>query len=184
MAEYRGVDGVARKIVKEYRGVDGIARKVVKEYRGVDGVARQYFSGFYYKIAALIYYEGNTSNDCLEEYVQKVEDGVMTISGTSTGKGKVKIPIRVYGNLAGKTISFTYKATGYDAMYATIEIMELDADGEIKKSQLTSTTAKSFTATLSEETTSIMFSVWFSLSPKTASLEVWDLTIDGESVLI
>lgn len=41
--EYRGVDGVARKVVKEYRGVDGVARKVTKAYRGVGGIARKYF---------------------------------------------------------------------------------------------------------------------------------------------
>ena len=182
MAEYRGVDGIARKLVKEYRGVDGIARKLVKEYRGVDGVARQYFSsGPYYKIGALIYSAGNSGG--LEEYVQEVKDGVMTISGTSTGTAKVKIPIYVYGDLGGKKISFTYKTKGYNAMYATIEITESGADGEIEKSQLTSITAKSFEAILDENTTRVMFSVWFSLSPTTASLEVWDLTIDGETVL-
>lgn len=42
-AEYRGVDGVARKIIKEYRGVSGVAREVTKAYRGVNGVARQFF---------------------------------------------------------------------------------------------------------------------------------------------
>lgn len=41
--EYRGVDGVARKIIKEYRGVSGVAREVTKAYRGVNGVARQFF---------------------------------------------------------------------------------------------------------------------------------------------
>ena len=44
MSLYRGVNGVARNILKEYRGVNGVARNILKEYRGVNGVARQYFS--------------------------------------------------------------------------------------------------------------------------------------------
>lgn len=41
--QYRGVNNIARKIVKEYRGVDNVARKVKKEYRGVNNVARLVF---------------------------------------------------------------------------------------------------------------------------------------------
>lgn len=46
-AEYRGVNGVARRIVKEYRGVNGVARRVLKAYRGVNGVARRYLGSAY-----------------------------------------------------------------------------------------------------------------------------------------
>lgn len=41
--QYRGVNNVARKIVKEYRGVANVARKVKKVYRGVANVARLVF---------------------------------------------------------------------------------------------------------------------------------------------
>ena len=44
MARYKGIDGVAREVIKRYKGVDGVARKISKGYRGIDGVARQYFS--------------------------------------------------------------------------------------------------------------------------------------------
>ena len=42
-AQYIGIDGVARKVVKDYIGVEGVARNVTKSYVGVDGVARQCF---------------------------------------------------------------------------------------------------------------------------------------------
>lgn len=44
MAEYRGVNNVARKIKKKYRGVSNVAREICKEYRGVDNIARLVFS--------------------------------------------------------------------------------------------------------------------------------------------
>lgn len=44
MARYRGVNGVAREVVKRYRGVNGVAREITKGYRGVNGVAREYFA--------------------------------------------------------------------------------------------------------------------------------------------
>lgn len=48
MAEYRGINGVARRISKEYRGVNGVARKIVKAYRGINNVARKYFPSVVY----------------------------------------------------------------------------------------------------------------------------------------
>lgn len=42
MAQYIGVNGIARTVKKQYVGVEGIARNVKKGYVGVDGVARAF----------------------------------------------------------------------------------------------------------------------------------------------
>lgn len=54
MAEYRGVNGVARKVTKVYRGVNGVARKIKTQYRGVSGVARKFFGGEPWEEAAAL----------------------------------------------------------------------------------------------------------------------------------
>lgn len=41
MGEFRGIGGVARKIVAEYKGINNVARKVVGKYRSINGVARK-----------------------------------------------------------------------------------------------------------------------------------------------
>lgn len=65
MAEYRGVDGVARKVTKVYRGIDGVARKVTKQYRGIDGVARKFFGGEPWEEAAALVGYSPASLDAL-----------------------------------------------------------------------------------------------------------------------
>lgn len=70
MARYRGVDGVARQVIKRHRGVDGVAHTISKSYRGVDGVARCYYgSGAVLKVltfeersgATVVHNETNTA---------------------------------------------------------------------------------------------------------------------------
>ena len=59
MAEYRGVNNVARKIIKKYRGVGNVAREICKEYRGVNNIARLFFSSMG---CSLSLYDNGTEN--------------------------------------------------------------------------------------------------------------------------
>ena len=43
-AEYKGVNGIARKVKSQNLGAGGVARKVSKGFVGVNGVARQFFA--------------------------------------------------------------------------------------------------------------------------------------------
>ena len=56
MSEYRGVDGVAREVVKKWRGVSNVARNITAEWRGVSNVARQFF-----RLLGMLY---GTGNEC------------------------------------------------------------------------------------------------------------------------
>lgn len=185
MAEYRGVSGIARQIVKQYRGVSNIARPIIAAWRGVSGVARKYFSSFAYRIVPP---NANDDGDDMPngmpaEYSQTVKDGVLNISGKSTGTSEAAIYINVYGdNIASKKITFNYTTSGYNAFYSTIELSEIGAEGAHTKHQLSSTSG-SFSKTLSANTTSIRFSIWFGLSVRTASLKVSNLKIGGQTVL-
>lgn len=183
MAEYRGVSGVARTVAKEYRGVSGIARQIAKAYRGVAAIARQYFSNIYYKLAV--------NNLTFTTYVLKVEDGVLTISGTvdkvdeSGGNNGGTIAAWIYGDMGGKTISFNYTSSGYNASYSTIELRETNNAGTHTKYHRfseTVTTPKAFSAVLQEDTTTLRLGIWFDQVGRTASLTVSNLTIGGEAV--
>lgn len=172
MSRYRGVNGVARKVTKRYRGVNGVARKITKGYRGIAGVARRYFSSIWWEFIV---------NTPPAAYDLKVENKTLIMSGTSgtTGSGLV-CDIRGE-NFASKQISFDCVSSGYNASYSTIELLQINSSGQtIKTTALSSSGAK--TLTLEPTTNFIRFQIWFGASGRTASLNVSNLIIGGESV--
>jgi len=109
--EYRGVNGVSRKIVKEYRSVEGIARKVKTAYRGVDGVARQYFDSLKYRIELYFTSAGTATStnmhmadegDYLYIYVGRTANS----DGDMEARSQVNFLLK--GVKSGDIVSFTY----------------------------------------------------------------------------
>ena len=172
MSRYRGVNGVARNVTKRYRGVEGVARKIAKSYRGIAGVARKYFSGFWWELILSMPPQG---------VVLEVENKTLTMSATSEESDN-GLMCDIYGeSLAGKQISFDCVVSGYNASYSTIELIQINSSGQtIKTTALSTSGAKSLT--LAATTNFIRFQIWFGTSGRTASLNVSNLIIGGESV--
>lgn len=78
---WRGVDNVARKVIKEWRGVGNVARNIKAEWRGVDGVARKVFQ------SELVLYDNGVSNFGLLRGGSGVTIGADCITITSTQVG-------------------------------------------------------------------------------------------------
>ena len=172
MSRYRGVNGVARKVAKRYRGVSGVARKITKGYRGISGVARRYFSSIWWEFIV---------NTPPAEYILKVENKTLAMSGTS-GTETSGLICDIRGeNLASKQVSFDCISSGYNMNYSTIELLQINSSGQtIKTTALTDSGAKSLT--LEATTYFIRFQIWLGASGRTASLNVSNLIIGGESV--
>lgn len=112
MPEYRGINGVARKITKEYRGVDGVARKVGKAYRGIDGIARQYLGS--HRNITFEVWNSTPSNITDLGTFAGFENGYIKLRSYATVKNNTDARIystaRVWLNSGdiGKKVTFTY----------------------------------------------------------------------------
>ena len=185
MAEYRGVDGVARKIVKEYRGVDGVAREVVKAYRGVDGVARQYFNTSPVEITKYAYGGNDTdiSSYSIIGGLGTVNLSLKTVRGGDSSSDKIGAHMGISatkrdGDWSNALVNFTLDQTGYDPGTGTIEITFVDASGSsLGVQQLSNDATRAFNCPAG--TKKIRFSIW-NRYEKTTSLSVTNFKINGE----
>lgn len=177
---YIGVDGIARKVKKMYVGVDNVAREVKKGYIGVSSVARPFFADFYYRL----FKNWDSGDAVFTDYTIEVVDGVLNVSAscedTNASEGRT-IAAVVYGNLAGKEVSFDYVGTGYNIYNSTIEYKESYEDGTTYTKALNG--SGSFTRTIPEGVYRFRFSIWFSGTvARTASLVISNATLDGENI--
>ena len=195
MAEYRGVDGVARKVIKEYRGVDGVARRVVKGYRGVDGVARQYLKSHDYMVTFHTQKSVNGQYEVTDAFSGLNSDGYWECRGTVSylGSGNengrnffVKI---TSDNLTDKTISFRYFTEGYEVGVHTSFIKYDDNTGEeIQKDYFRNVNKwTEYSQKIPYGTNFIQLQLWLhpesNVKKLTQTLLLADVCIDGENIM-
>lgn len=111
-------------------------------------------------------------------------NGVLNVSATcedtDASEGRI-ITAVVYGNLAGKEVSFDYVGTGYNIYHSTIEYKESYEDGSSYTKSLRDT--GSFTRTIPEGVYRFRIGIWFSgTATRTASLVISNATLDGKSI--
>lgn len=186
MAIYRGVAGVARKVISEWRGVGGVARKVKAEWRGVSGVARKVFDSWYWVFTTENSLSANVE---LYDYTLDFTDGVLTISATYDGisgnnnNGR-SVCALLYGDFGGKTITFDYVSTNYNANYGVIGCNDYDGVNVPPSMERLLTSSGSYSGTLDSNAKVVTFNIWMGgQSPyRTASLVVRNLKIGGETI--
>lgn len=191
-AEYRGVSGVARKVVKEYRGVSGVGRRVTKAYRGVSGVARKYFG----KLYSVTLYKGVTNNNSgvtlhSDSYAREIFNGQLELSVHATATKDTDDRANAVAKLsdydfASKTIEFTVSTSGTGG-YRDAVCVFYDANGTmISYFNINSSSVdeKTFTRTTRSDTKSIGFIVNDGARGEyTVSLTVKSLKVDGEVLI-
>lgn len=123
IGEYRGVNGVARKITKEYRGVDAVARRIIRGYRGVDGVARKYLDSHrWWFQTAIVPLEGYPNATATADVLSAGWEGA-SIALRVTAKASANDQIRtsaiahLYDDFtAGGTMEITFRSSA-DPIY-------------------------------------------------------------------
>lgn len=188
---YIGINGTAHKIKNIYIGVNGVARKVIKAYIGVNGTTRLFYSNLYTystniqgsyadRVTFTDYFVGINSNGNIEISATAVGTSSSNINNIN---GRA-IYFRINGDLAGKSLSFDYIASGYSGLYSTINHDEVDSDGNWTTIYDFSDSSGSKSRTISNTASSITFGMWFgsNTSSRTAKLIISNLKIDGKVI--
>jgi len=155
----------------EYRGVDNVAREIIAEWRGVSNVARQYF-GTSYRISFGVPTSNNKAT-VTSEYAGFDGDSIRlsfegAILNTTDSLDPGDYICRMYINdidssLFGKTFSFNYTSSfSYNAYSMTCEVQYRDADdNDLYVAALSSNaTDSSHSYTIPDNTDEIVIGFW------------------------
>lgn len=190
MAEYRGVNNVAREIVAEWRGVSNVARQVVKAWRGVSNVARQYF-GY---IRRIIFTVPSDREATVDSEFAGFDGDTIKLSFTNAKRASdaflCRASIMDLGGLYdGTQFSFTYtlsSSEGASSNGFSREIQFRDVDENTLKTialaDASSETAVSYT--IPENTDFIIIGFWSnSYTTKSAELIISNMYVGDEKII-
>lgn len=167
MGCYGGVSDNVKAMSSIYIGVNNSVKKVTEVYTNINGsVVKVWPNGFtYYLSDTYSEDDGCTSNSSYT----KIEDGVYIMHLYFVcNRSQVYGTYRqyVYGDLAGKTLTYQYKNTKYSVTDWTCEYIEYDSDGNklYTKALNTASSWVSVTRTIDSSCSKICFGYWVNKS--------------------
>lgn len=188
MAEYRGVNNVARQIVKEYRGVANVARQVTKAYRGVANVARQYIgNGFWVQFRKPSSY----ANVTVDSEYAGVDGNTIRLSfnNAKINSGGSHFMCRMYiypdESYWDKTLSFDYTLSGYSASNHIWQLQfKNENDYDLREKNLShNTDGRSISFVIPTNTYRIDIGVWSNVSGKDGEMIITNMYIRDEQII-
>lgn len=192
---YFGVDDIARRVKDIYIGDDNnIARRITDGYFGVDNIARQFYRRPY--SINFEFRNQDSSSRTLYDSFYGIDNGTwrfyLDSSGSITDSDTAyNICAYITGNLSGKSISITskiYSSDAYNETYSPIKINEYWIDEASSWNDviiMTSTTSKTYTATLSSGIQGVRVGIWNgSYGRSQKELIISSLKIGNEELII
>ena len=186
MAQFLGVNGVARLVWKEYRGVDGVARQVNRAYRGVLNVARRYLENF-----SIRFNKPSSSGraTATKEFSGFDKDCIrMMFENAVINSGKSEFICRMYiyidKSYEGKTLQFDYSLSGGSSGYLTREVLYRKGDNvTLAKHSLVNTEGVTYTATIPTGCEFIVIGFWGGRNNYSGELVMRNMFLGGERII-
>ncbi len=191
MAEYRGVNNVARKVTKEYRGAANVARRIVRAYRGVANVARLYFGEINNDLKVSFHVPTWNGYAMVDDEYAGFDGNSIRLSfenavvSSSNGSYVCRVYVRDTDNsFWGETLKFDYSLKGHSSSYTTWEVQYKDSlGGDISYTSLGETEGASHSSVIPENTSYIAIGVWSSLNDQSGEMIITNMYVGDERII-